>query len=71
MAALLVITNAAAGSADREAVDAAVRTLREGADAEVVATSTPEDCDAAVAGSLLNVELGEFTQGACRPTQVR
>jgi diacylglycerol kinase family enzyme len=45
-----VITNAAAGSADREAVDAAVRTLREGADVEVVATSTPEDCDAAVAG---------------------
>lgn len=47
---LLVITNAAAGSADRAAVDAAVGTLRDGADVEVVATSTPDECDAAVAG---------------------
>ena len=49
MTGLLVITNATAGSADREAVDAAVRTLRTGADVEVVATSSPDDCDSAVA----------------------
>lgn len=47
---LLVITNASAGSAQQEAVDAAIRTLRAGADVEVVATGAPEDCDAAVAG---------------------
>jgi diacylglycerol kinase family enzyme len=46
---LLVITNASAGSAHQEAVDAAVATLREQADVEVVATSSPEDCDSAVA----------------------
>lgn len=50
MTGLLIITNAAAGSADREAVDAAVGVLREGADVEVVATSTPDECDDAVAG---------------------
>ncbi|HVD27085.1 MAG TPA: diacylglycerol kinase family protein, partial [Mycobacteriales bacterium] len=50
MTALLVITNAAAGSADEMAVEAAVDTLRARADVEVVATSTPEDCDSAVAG---------------------
>lgn len=50
MAGLLVITNAAAGSADATAVDAAVGTLQERADVEVVATSEPADCDAAVAG---------------------
>ena len=49
MTDLLVITNAAAGSAHEEAVDAAVGTLSERADVEVVATTSPEDCDAAVA----------------------
>jgi diacylglycerol kinase family enzyme len=46
---LLLITNAAAGSTDGPAVDSAVRTLRDGADVEVVATSSPEECDEAVA----------------------
>jgi len=49
MTDLLVITNASAGSAHQEAVDAAVSTLSERADVEVAATSSPEDCDAAVA----------------------
>lgn len=49
MTQLLVITNAAAGSAHQEAVDAAVETLSERADVEVAATTSPEDCDAAVA----------------------
>lgn len=48
MTELLVITNAAAGSADQDAVDAAVRTLRERADVDVAATSSPDDCDEAV-----------------------
>jgi diacylglycerol kinase family enzyme len=47
---LLMITNASAGSARQEAVDTALRTLREGADVEVAATGSPEECDAAVAG---------------------
>ena len=46
---LLVITNAAAGSAHQEAVDAAVGALRERVKVEVAATSSPEDCAAAVA----------------------
>ncbi len=49
MTDLLVITNASAGSAHEEAVDAALDTLRQRADVEVTATSSPEDCDAAVA----------------------
>jgi diacylglycerol kinase family enzyme len=49
MTDLLVITNAAAGSAHEAAVDAAISTLSERADVEVAATSSPEDCDAAVA----------------------
>lgn len=49
MTDLLVITNAAAGSAQQESVDAALDTLRERADVEVAATSSPEDCEAAVA----------------------
>ena len=49
MTGLLVITNAAAGSAHQEAVDAAIDTLRERADVEVAATSSPEDCDATIA----------------------
>jgi diacylglycerol kinase family enzyme len=47
---LLVITNAAAGSAHADAVDTAVGTLKERADVEVVATASPDDCHAAVAG---------------------
>ncbi|MFL6127991.1 MAG: diacylglycerol/lipid kinase family protein [Mycobacteriales bacterium] len=49
MTDLLVITNAAAGGAQQEAVTAAVETLRQHADVEVAATTNPEDCDAAVA----------------------
>src|SRR5215207_9851838 len=49
MTDLLVITNASAGSAHEEAVDTAVATLSERADVEVAATSSPEDCDTAVA----------------------
>lgn len=49
MTDLLVITNAAAGSAHEEAVDAAVGTLSERAHVEVAATTSPEDCEAAVA----------------------
>jgi YegS/Rv2252/BmrU family lipid kinase len=49
MVPLLVITNASAGSAHDEAVEAAVTTLRESADIEVAATARPEECDAAVA----------------------
>jgi YegS/Rv2252/BmrU family lipid kinase len=45
---LLVITNAAAGGAQR--VEAAIRVLRERTDVQVVATRSPEDCAAAVAG---------------------
>jgi YegS/Rv2252/BmrU family lipid kinase len=45
---LLVITNAAAGSADRAAVDAAIDVLRQGADVRVISTSTPDDCQEAV-----------------------
>jgi YegS/Rv2252/BmrU family lipid kinase len=47
---LLVITNAAAGSAHEQAVEAAIGTLRERADVEVVATESPEDCAVAVTG---------------------
>jgi diacylglycerol kinase family enzyme len=50
MTRLLVITNAAAGSAHEAAVDTAVGTLKERADVEVVATSSPDDCHAAVEG---------------------
>lgn len=47
---LLVITNAAAGSAHQQSVDAALEELRKRADVEVVATSSPDDCESAVAG---------------------
>jgi YegS/Rv2252/BmrU family lipid kinase len=47
---LLVITNAAAGSADEAAVKTAVRVMRDGADVEVVATATPDECAGAVSG---------------------
>ncbi|MBM7516721.1 diacylglycerol/lipid kinase family protein [Nocardioides nitrophenolicus] len=42
---LLLITNGGAGTADREAVDAALAVLREHAEVEVVATSSPEELD--------------------------
>ncbi|WP_181410709.1 diacylglycerol/lipid kinase family protein [Nocardioides humi] len=42
---LLLITNSDAGTADREAVDAAVAVLREGAETEVRATSGPAELD--------------------------
>lgn len=42
---LLLITNGDAGTADREAVDAALAVLREGAEVEVAATSSPEELD--------------------------
>jgi diacylglycerol kinase family enzyme len=47
MGGLLVITNAAAGGADR--AETAMEVLRSRADVEVVATRSAEDCDAAVA----------------------
>lgn len=47
---LLVVVNRAAGSAGDDAVSAAVRTLRTGADVEVVATGSAAELDAAVAG---------------------
>lgn len=40
---LLLITNSDAGTADQEAVDAALAVLREGADVEVRGTSSPEE----------------------------
>jgi diacylglycerol kinase (ATP) len=46
---LLVITNAVAGSTDAKNVDIAVDVLRRHADAEVVTTTTPQDCAAALA----------------------
>jgi YegS/Rv2252/BmrU family lipid kinase len=49
MTALLVITNSSAGSAHDEAVGAAVATLGESAEVEVAATTSPEECDTAVA----------------------
>jgi diacylglycerol kinase (ATP) len=42
---LLLITNSDAGTADREAVDAALGVLREGAEVEVRGTSSPEELD--------------------------
>jgi diacylglycerol kinase family enzyme len=47
LAAVLVITNAAAGGSDR--VEAALAVLRTGGDVEVAATGSPADCEAAVA----------------------
>jgi YegS/Rv2252/BmrU family lipid kinase len=48
---LLLITNGDAGTADREAVDAALAVLREGAEVEVVATSSPEELDDVLAAA--------------------
>ncbi|TQK69298.1 MULTISPECIES: diacylglycerol kinase family protein [unclassified Nocardioides] len=42
---LLLITNGEAGTADREAVDAALAVLREGAEVEVAATSSEDELD--------------------------
>lgn len=47
---LLVVVNRAAGSAGDDAVRAAVRTLRAGADVELVVTATATELDEAVAG---------------------
>jgi YegS/Rv2252/BmrU family lipid kinase len=42
---ILLVTNAAAGTNEQEAVDAVVAVLREGAEVEVAATGTPEELD--------------------------
>lgn len=47
---LLVVVNAAAGTADDDSVETALAVLREGADVRVVATASVEELDAAVAG---------------------
>lgn len=47
---MLVITNSDAGTADREALDAALEVLREHGAVEVCATSSPEELDSALAG---------------------
>jgi diacylglycerol kinase family enzyme len=47
---LLLVVNRAAGSAGDDAVQAAVRTLRAGADVEVVATGSAAELDEAVGG---------------------
>ncbi len=46
---MLLVVNRAAGSAEDDAVEAAVRTLRAGADVEVVATGSAAELDAALA----------------------
>ena len=48
---LLLITNSDAGTADREAVDAALAVLREGAEVEVCGTSSPEELDDVLASA--------------------
>lgn len=48
---LLLITNSDAGTADRDAVDAAVAVLREGAEVEVRGTSSPEELDEVLAAA--------------------
>ncbi|WP_307833492.1 diacylglycerol/lipid kinase family protein [Pimelobacter simplex] len=48
---LLLITNSDAGTADREAVDAALAVLREGAEVEVAATSSEEELDDVLAAA--------------------
>lgn len=45
---LLALTNASAGTADDQAVQAALAVLRDGADVDVVATEGPRDCAAAL-----------------------
>jgi diacylglycerol kinase family enzyme len=46
---MLVITNSDAGTADREALDAALSVLREHGEVDVCATSSPEELDDALA----------------------
>nr|WP_179730209.1 diacylglycerol kinase family protein [Nocardioides kongjuensis] len=46
-----MITNSDAGTADREAVDAALAVLREGAEVEVSGTSSPEELDDVLASA--------------------
>ncbi|HWJ08357.1 MAG TPA: diacylglycerol kinase family protein [Nocardioides sp.] len=46
--AMFVITNSDAGTADREALDAALAVLREHAEVEVAATSSPDELDEAL-----------------------
>jgi diacylglycerol kinase family enzyme len=46
---LLLVVNRAAGTAEDDAVEAAVRTLRAGADTEVVATGSAAELDTAIA----------------------
>ncbi|MBV6726293.1 diacylglycerol kinase [Nocardioides daeguensis] len=46
-----MITNSDAGTADRDAVDAAVAVLREGAEVEVRGTSSPEELDDVLAAA--------------------
>jgi YegS/Rv2252/BmrU family lipid kinase len=48
---ILVVTNAAAGTNEQEAVDAAVAVLREAAEVDVAATGTPEELDEVLSGS--------------------
>ncbi|WP_436697844.1 diacylglycerol/lipid kinase family protein [Nocardioides sp. BYT-33-1] len=48
---LLLITNSDAGTADQEAVDAALAVLREGAEVEVRATASPEELADVLAGA--------------------
>ena len=58
---LLLITNSDAGTADREAVDAALAVLREGAEVEVCGTSSPEELDDVLASAgerTVVVEIG-------------
>lgn len=50
MERILVVTNAAAGTNEQEAVDAAVAVLQQSADVEVAATSTPEELDDVLTG---------------------
>ena len=47
---ILVVTNAAAGTNEQEAVDAALDVLRKGAEVEVAETSTPDELDEVIAG---------------------
>lgn len=47
---ILVVTNAAAGTNEQEALDGALSVLRRAADVEVAATSTPDELDDVLAG---------------------
>ncbi len=47
---ILLVTNAAAGTNEHQAVDSALEVLRKGAEVEVAATSSPEELDEVIAG---------------------